>query len=113
MNREEDKLQAEIVQWYSLQYGKKHDKCLFHCNNKAKNAIEGNRMKAMGVKTGVSDLIMVINGKVIFVELKTLKGIQGKEQKEFENQVKELNQIYLVIRTLEEFKILCLKEYGY
>jgi len=107
MNRDEDILQAQIVQWYSLEYGKKHDKCLFHCNNKAKNPIEGNRMKAMGVKTGVSDLIMVVNEKVIFVELKTDKGKQGPEQFKFENQVKELNQIYVVIRSLDEFKQLC------
>jgi hypothetical protein len=111
MNRLEDILQAQIVQWYSLQYGKLHDKCLFHCNNKAKNKIEGNRMKAIGVKTGVSDLILVVNEKVIFVELKTDSGKQGKEQKIFEDQVKKLNQTYVIIRTLDEFKQLCKKYY--
>lgn len=111
MKRIEDKLQAEIVQWYSLQYGRTHDKCLFHCNNKAKNKIEGNRMKAMGVKTGVSDLILVVNEKVIFVELKTDVGKQGPEQKIFEDQVKKLNQIYVVIRSLDEFKKLCIDWY--
>jgi hypothetical protein len=113
MNREEDKLQAEIVQWYSLHYGKIHDKCLFHCNNKAKNAIEGNRMKAMGVKTGVSDLILIVPKKIYFIELKTSKGKQGKEQKEFERQLNLLECNYVVIRTLEEFKKLCVKEYEY
>jgi len=111
MNRNEDILQAQIVAWYSLEYGKKHDKCLFHCNNKAKNAIEGNKMKGMGVKTGVTDLILVVNEKVIFVELKTDIGKQGKEQKIFETQVKSLNQIYIIVRTLEEFKEICKKYY--
>ena len=111
MNRNEDILQGQIVQWYSLEYGKKHDKCLFHCNNKAKNKIEGNRMKAMGVKTGVPDLILVVNEKVIFIELKTQIGKQGKEQKIFETQVKSLNQIYVIVRTLEEFKEICKKYY--
>ena len=111
MNRLEDILQAQIVQWYSLEYGKLHDKCLFHCNNKAKNKIEGNKMKGMGVKTGVSDLILVVNKKVIFVELKTDLGKQGKEQKIFEYQVKKLNQTYVIIRTLDEFKQLCKKYY--
>ena len=111
MNRNEDKLQAEIVAWYSLEYGNKHYKCLFHCNNKAKNAIEGNKMKAMGVKTGVTDLILVVNEKVIFIELKTDIGKQGKEQKIFETQVKNLNQIYIIVRTLEEFKEICKKYY--
>jgi hypothetical protein len=111
MNRNEDKLQAQIVAWYSLEYGNKHYKCLFHCNNKAKNAIEGNKMKAMGVKTGVTDLILVVNEKVIFIELKTDIGKQGKEQKIFETQVKSLNQIYILVRTLEEFKEICKKYY--
>jgi hypothetical protein len=111
MNRLEDKLQAEIVQWYSLEYGKLHDKCLFHCNNKAKNAIEGNKMKAMGVKTGVTDLVLIGNKKVIFVELKTDAGKQGKEQKIFEHQVTELNQTYVVVRSLTDFKEICKKYY--
>lgn len=112
MNRLEDILQAQIVQWYSFEYGKKHDKCLFHCNNKAKNKIEGNRMKAMGVKTGVSDLILVVDKIVIFVELKTDAGKQGNQQLIFENQVKKLNQTYVIIRTLDEFKELCKKYYN-
>lgn len=111
MNREEDILQAEIVTWYSLEYGKEHNKCLFHCNNKAKNAIEGNRMKAMGVKTGVSDLILVAKGSVIFVELKAQKGKQDPEQVIFENQVKALGNTYVIIRSLDEFKSICKKYY--
>ena len=112
MNREEDILQAEIVTWYSLEYGKTHHKCLFHCNNKAKNAIEGNRMKGMGVKTGVSDLILVAKNIIIFVELKTQKGKQDPEQIIFEKQVKELGHTYIIIRSLEEFKAICSKYYG-
>jgi hypothetical protein len=53
---------------------------------------------------GVSDLIVVLNGKTIFVELKTETGIQSEKQKEFETKVKQLNQEYYLIRSLEQFK---------
>jgi hypothetical protein len=56
-------------------------------------------------------LILVVNEKVIFIELKTEIGKQGKEQKIFETQVKSLNQIYVIVRTLEEFKEICKKYY--
>lgn len=103
MKRPEDILQAEIVAWYSMHYGRTADKMLFHCNNKAKNKIEGNRMKAMGVKTGVSDLVLVLYGRVIFVELKAGSS-QSKDQKEFERQVTEMGHEYLIVRSLDEFK---------
>ena len=102
MKRPEDILQAEIVAWYSMHYGRTADKLLFHVNNKAKNKIEGNRMKAMGVKTGVSDLILVHGGRVIFVELKA-GSPQSKEQKEFQRQVEAEGQVYVIVRSLEEF----------
>ena len=104
MNREEDILQSKMVIWYSSQYGRTHDKCLFHVNNKAKNGIEGNRMKAMGVKTGVSDLVLVTSQGTIYIEVKTPTGSQSKEQKEFQQQVESLGQKYFVVRTLDEFQ---------
>lgn len=112
MNRDEDKLQSEIVQWYSLEYGRKHDKCLFLINNNAKKTIEIMRLKALGLKSGVSDLGLIVPKKTIYVELKTSKGIQGPEQKEFERQLKEFEGEYFLIRSLEEFKLLCKKYYN-
>ena len=106
MNREEDILQSKMVIWYSSQYGRTHDKCLFHINNKAKNAIEGNRMKSMGVKTGVSDLALVTSSGTIYIEVKTPTGTQSKDQKEFQQQVESLGQKYFVVRSLEECQII-------
>lgn len=109
MNREEDILQGQIVIWYSSQYGRTHDKCLFHVNNKAKNAIEGNRMKAMGVKTGVSDLALITSEGTIYIELKTATGTQSKDQKEFQRQIESLGQKYYIVRSLDDFKKIILK----
>jgi hypothetical protein len=107
MLRDEDKLQAEIVQYYSQIKGRCCHKMLFHVNGKAKNKIEGNRFKTLGVKSGVSDLILVTQNDVLFIELKTDNGKQSDEQKEFERQLKEFNKSYVIIRSLEQFKDLC------
>lgn len=42
------------------------------------------RLKKMGLRHGVSDLIFVKSGRVFFLELKATKGIQSDYQKEFE-----------------------------
>lgn len=60
--------------------------------------------KNTGTMAGVSDLIVVLPNKTIFVELKTETGIQSDKQKLFESKIKELNQEYYLIRSLEQFK---------
>jgi hypothetical protein len=60
--------------------------------------------KAMGLTSGVSDTIIIINDIVIFCEFKTDKGIQSLEQIKFENRVNKYHQ-YWLIRDLETFKL--------
>jgi hypothetical protein len=75
---------------------------LFHVNQKARNAIEGNRMKAMGVVAGVSDLIYLRT--MIFIEMKTETGIQSKEQQRFQQIVESLGYVYVICRSLPHFQ---------
>jgi hypothetical protein len=100
----EDKLQSECFLWHwnNIPHERKR---LFHVNQKAKNAIEGNKMKAMGVIAGVSDMIYLLpGGKMIFIEMKTETGVQSKEQKEFQSMVTGLGFDYFICRSFEEFK---------
>ena len=100
----EKKLQAECFQWHwnSLPEERKR---LFHVNQKARNAIEGNKMRALGVVSGVSDLIYLgPGGKTVFIEMKTETGTQSPNQIDFENMVKGLGFEYAICRSLEEFK---------
>ena len=62
------------------------------------------KMKATGLVSGVSDLIIVRPDAVYFVELKFEKGKQSKEQIAFEQTVKAMGYTYLLIRSLDEFK---------
>ena len=101
----EHQIQAQIVAYFNANYPNNR-KCLFHVNNKAKDSLEGARMKTMGVVSGVSDLILIAPNQVYFLELKDDKGKQSDHQKAFQQQATSLNHIYLIIRSLDEFKAL-------
>lgn len=66
-----------------------------------------NKLKRVGYVKGAADYIVINNEKVYFIELKTKEGRQSKEQKEFEERVKKINNAnvsYHVVRSLDEFK---------
>jgi hypothetical protein len=101
----EDQLQASIFQYHWNNYPQERG-LLFHVNNKARNKIEGNKFKAMGVIPGVSDLIYLNpGGKPILIELKTENGTQSLEQKKWELQVRASGYQYVICRSLEDFLI--------
>ena len=96
-------LQAEIFQ-YHWNTRPNERGLLFHVNNKARNAIEGNKMKAMGVVSGVSDLIYLKpGGKPIMIELKWADGSQSKEQKVWQLKVVSSGYEYVIVRCIEDF----------
>lgn len=99
----EDDLQAKCFQWAWNNYPM-HRYLLFHVNNKSRNAIEGNQMKAKGVVAGVSDMILVYKGGVAFLEFKTLTGKQRDKQIKFEYAVTSRGHHYVLIRQFEQFK---------
>lgn len=101
----EIKIQAEIVQYFRNNYCLKHHNPryeIFSVPNES--AYNNNQFKAMGVRSGVSDLIVLLKEKVLFIELKNEVGKQKESQKDFETLVQKLGFDYYLIRTLEEFK---------
>ena len=107
----ENNLQQQIYIWFNNTY------CLKNHNPRAlifsipnggtRNVREAMTFKATGLLPGASDLIIILpNGKLLFVELKMLKGIQSNEQKDFECRVSSLGYEYYLIRSLEQFKLL-------
>jgi hypothetical protein len=100
----EDQLQAQIFQWHWNNVPAERG-LLFHVQQKARNAIEGNRFKAMGVVAGVSDLIYLKpGGKPILVELKTETGTQSPAQREWQQKAESAGYSYQIIRTLADFQ---------
>ena len=60
------------------------------------------RLKKSGNKKGASDLVIVLKNKVVFCEMKTEKGKQSEEQKDFEKKVKELGHEYIVLHNIDD-----------
>lgn len=95
--KSEETIQKEIVNYCKL-----NNILIFCVPNEATRS--NSKFIGIGVLPGVSDLILVLQNKVIFVELKAHKGIQSEKQKEFEVSISELGHQYIVIRSLDEFK---------
>lgn len=57
------------------------------------------------VLKGVPDLILVHQGRIIGFEIKSKKGIQSKEQKEFAENLIRAGGLYYLIRSIEDAQI--------
>jgi len=95
--KSEATIQKEIVNFCEL-----NNILIFCVPNEA--TYNNSKYIKMGVLSGVSDLVLILENRVIFVELKNHEGIQSEKQKEFESRVLELGHQYVIIRSLEEFK---------
>lgn len=60
--------------------------------------------EGIGSMAGVSDTVVILPGKTLFVEFKSAKGRQSPDQKEFENKLKALGGQYYIMKSLEEFQ---------
>lgn len=91
----EDGEQAAIFCWAALpeQQSKYPElKWLFAVPNGGfRNIVTAGRLKATGLKRGVSDMMLPVRRGVwpgLFIELKTIKGVMSEEQKDFANFVR-------------------------
>ena len=105
MNRPEDNIQQQIVMWFRNKYCLKHHTpryAIFSVPNEA--AYKNKKFILTGLMQGVSDLIIVIPNKTLYIELKTATGKQSPKQIEFQETIKNLNQEYHLVRSLKEFQ---------
>jgi|SRR6056297_78297 len=95
----ESQLQHAIVQALQL-----HGVFFFSVPNEGagNNARRAQHLKAMGLRSGVSDLVVVLPNQVLFMEVKTDTGKQSDAQKRFESTVTELGHRYVVVRSVDE-----------
>lgn len=105
MNREEDKIQQTIYQWFWNNY------CLpihtpreiiYHIPNEGKN---NSHLTRIGLYPGASDLVFTFRGHHYYCELKTDKGTQSPNQKKFEKHIKQCGYVYFICRSLDQFKL--------
>jgi len=103
----ENNIQQEIVVWFNNNYCLKSHKnrcMIFSVPNDSINPIETKRKINTGLLKGASDLIVILPNRILFIEVKTEKGVQSDNQKEFQNRVQVLGFEYKLVRSLTEFK---------
>ena len=99
----EAKFQQECFMWHWNTYPNERGRLYMNYNN-PKNKAHGAVLKGMGLIAGVADLSYLCDGKMVYIELKTDKGVQSDKQKDFERLVIELGHEYHICRDLEHFK---------
>ena len=93
-------LQCTCVDWFKYTYP---DNLIFSVPNEATHRNSTYYSKS-GTLKGTSDLVVILPNKVLFIEMKSEKGYQRLEQKDFQTKIENLNQKYYICRSLEEFK---------
>jgi len=59
-------------------------------------------MQGLGSQKGLPDRIAIKDSRVLFLEIKTLKGKQSEGQIEFEKIIKSYGGEYYVVRSIED-----------
>ncbi len=107
MEKSENKIQQQIYIWFNNNYCLEHHNprsVIFSCpNGGLRNKSEAMALKATGLLAGVSDMIIIHRGSVLFVEVKTETGIQSPAQIDFEQRIINNGFKYYLVRSLDEF----------
>ncbi len=99
----EDYLQNQCWIWFLNNYGKKAIFCAIP--NDERDPVASRRKRLTGRVKGAADVMLILNeGRIVFVEFKLPKGRQSDAQRIFEQRVNDLGHRYFVIRTLDDFK---------
>ena len=67
------------------------------------------KVKSTGMRNGVPDTIVLLPNRILFCEFKTEIGNQSTKQREFQLIVESLGRKYYIVRNLEHFKEVILK----
>lgn len=104
----EDRLQIGCKYWFDCQYPQ-YRLLLHHSPNEGllmRHDRDGAKRKAMGVRPGFPDFILLLPNRdypYLAMELKSGKGRQSDHQKEYQKAVEHAGGKYAVIRSLDEF----------
>ncbi len=108
----EEVLQSKCILWANNTYPELRFWGILHIANarKASNAFR-NKSKALGIRKGFPDIQIILpDGTIFFIELKTTTGKQSKEQKECQEWLKKRGIDCYVIDNEESFKELINKK---
>ena len=117
MREEEHNIQAACVRWFAYQYPQYKGLLFAIPNGSYRTKATAGKLKAEGVVPGVADLVLLVPKCVkahddegwyntihaLCIEMKTAKGRQSPEQKEWQARVEKMGYEYAVCRSLDEF----------
>lgn len=104
MEKTEARIQQECIMWFHNAFPQCRG-LLFEVNNNSMSAKEGSKHKSIGRVAGVSDLILLRpNANTLLIEIKTKNGKQSAHQKLWQDTVEKSGYIYIICRSLEDFK---------
>lgn len=93
-------IQKEIVDWTKENH---KDWVIFSVPNEA-TFRRKNYYHAIGMLSGVSDLVVITPKDIFFIECKAPRGKQRIEQRQFEENVMRLGYTYAIVHSLDEYK---------
>ena len=97
----EQAIHESLCQWLTLALPR--EAFFFHpANGEYRNVITGARLKRMGLKAGVPDLVVLYGGKAVFLEIKAPKKYLSPEQREVHAALKLAGCDVFVIHSLME-----------
>lgn len=96
-------IQCAVARYLDLALGGIPD-CIWWAvpNGGFRDVRTASKLKAEGVKPGVSDIMVLWGGRLICIELKTAKGRQSPEQKEWADAATCAGAAYYVARSVED-----------
>ncbi len=101
----EQAIQKAIVEWLWLN----EDPAVwdfFHVPMNPKSPADGRRLKELGAKAGVSDLVLDLRGRIIYVEVKTATGKMSGPQNEWRKWAGRRLAAYHVVRSVDDMQAL-------
>lgn len=104
---EEHQLQVMCVKWFRYRFPRLRKNLFAVPNGGRRDAITGARMKAEGVLSGVSDLLLLKSNRFyhgLCIEMKTAKGVQSDSQKDWEYHISQHGYKYVVCRSVGDFR---------
>ncbi len=112
-NIPEDTIHQHCIQWFYTQHGNS-GAILHHSPNegignnddpklRAKLIRYNSKMKSLGRKAGFPDIIILYQGRVLFVELKSQTGLLSTAQKSLFQEFQRTGFDVKIVRSLEEF----------
>lgn len=107
MRHNESRLQEACVRWFRYQYPEFAYMLVSVPNGVVTTETQMRILKQEGLVVGVSDLLLLVprHGKgCLCIEMKTEKGRQSEHQKEWQKHTEEAGNLYVVVRSFEQFR---------